>query len=69
MASRATFRFDYRVFELEWSGHFCMAFGADNVLSCGRPESPLSEAAVGLVTVGAQQYSLCYFMTERLGKL
>ena len=69
MAGRATFGFEYRVFMLEWAGHFRVALCADKVLLCGRALKLLSEAAVGFVTVRAQDQPLKDSVTERGGKL
>lgn len=69
MTSNATFGLDYVVFILEWTGHFGMALGADEVLLGSEMLKPLSKATVGLMTVRTQNYSLNYLVMEMLGEL
>lgn len=65
MAGRATFGFEYRVFILEWTRCFCVALCADKALLCRRALKLLSEAAVGFVTVRAQDQPLNHFVPGR----
>lgn len=69
MACGTTLCLDDSVLILEWPGHFSVALGADDVLLCGRALKLLSKAAVGLVTVGAQDQAFYYLVTERRGEL
>ena len=64
MTSNATFGLDNVVFILELPGHLGMALGADEVLLCRESLKLLSKATMGLVTIGAQNYSLNYLMPE-----
>lgn len=69
MTCGTTFGLDYSVFILEWPGDFSVALGADDLLLCRRPLKLLSKAAVGLVTVGAQDHASYYLVTEGRGEL
>jgi hypothetical protein len=64
MTSNATFGLDNVVFILEWPGHFRVALGADEILLCRESLKLVSKAAMGLMTICAQNYSLNYLMTE-----